>query len=297
MTGSRFDLQDDSFIPLGITQKELNWLSRDQVDLGFRTFTGQGGFRALIPNLVIDQLFNEARAASPNEALWRVASRVYRDDVGLHVVVVGVVRDANAHAGPTHVEATPESAGASRALLHQVFGQDCDGGWAHSHPRIGAFFSSTDRDNQAQWKQPYSLGIVVDPFGRPPLAVFRGPESERLTEVTRSRMAKADAARVAFPVVRVPEAPRAPNVARRPVSPRHHWMAWALAAAILASASGLGVLAREVAAVRARIAELREEHNCASESRNTGAGFTTRIEEEFGMCLSPDDRRAVDNPP
>jgi proteasome lid subunit RPN8/RPN11 len=37
-------------------------------------------------------------------------------------------------------------------------------GWYHSHPDLGAFFSSTDRATQrAFFRQPYSLGLVIDP--------------------------------------------------------------------------------------------------------------------------------------
>ena len=38
-------------------------------------------------------------------------------------------------------------------------------GWYHSHPNLGAFFSSTDRATQrAFFNQPYSVGLVVDPI-------------------------------------------------------------------------------------------------------------------------------------
>jgi proteasome lid subunit RPN8/RPN11 len=38
-------------------------------------------------------------------------------------------------------------------------------GWYHSHPNLGAFFSGTDRKNQAAvFFHPYSLGLVIDPI-------------------------------------------------------------------------------------------------------------------------------------
>lgn len=38
-------------------------------------------------------------------------------------------------------------------------------GWYHSHPGFGAFFSSTDRDTQKHFfKEPYHVGLVMDPF-------------------------------------------------------------------------------------------------------------------------------------
>ena len=37
-------------------------------------------------------------------------------------------------------------------------------GWYHSHPDLGAFFSSTDRTTQTSFfNHPYSIGIVIDP--------------------------------------------------------------------------------------------------------------------------------------
>jgi proteasome lid subunit RPN8/RPN11 len=40
-------------------------------------------------------------------------------------------------------------------------------GWFHSHPNLGAFFSSTDRATQsAFFNHPYSVGWVIDPFSK-----------------------------------------------------------------------------------------------------------------------------------
>jgi Prokaryotic homologs of the JAB domain len=40
----------------------------------------------------------------------------------------------------------------------------CVVGWYHSHPNLGAFFSSTDRDTQAAFfSHGYSVGWVIDP--------------------------------------------------------------------------------------------------------------------------------------
>ena len=38
-------------------------------------------------------------------------------------------------------------------------------GWYHSHPGLGAFFSTTDRRTQAAFfPHPYSVGWVIDPI-------------------------------------------------------------------------------------------------------------------------------------
>ncbi|MBX7198092.1 MAG: Mov34/MPN/PAD-1 family protein [Rhodospirillaceae bacterium] len=50
-------------------------------------------------------------------------------------------------------------------------------GWYHSHPDLGAFFSDTDRTTQrAFFRQPYSLGIVIDPV-RQEMKAYLGPDS------------------------------------------------------------------------------------------------------------------------
>ena len=54
-------------------------------------------------------------------------------------------------------------------------------GWYHSHPNLGAFFSSTDRATQrAFFNQPYSVGLVVDPI-RGDEAWFIGADSASVT--------------------------------------------------------------------------------------------------------------------
>jgi proteasome lid subunit RPN8/RPN11 len=53
-------------------------------------------------------------------------------------------------------------------------------GWFHSHPNLGAFFSSVDRRTQAEtFYHPYSLGLVVDPV-RGEEIWFLGPQSQQI---------------------------------------------------------------------------------------------------------------------
>lgn len=59
--------------------------------------------------------------------------------------------------------------------------QDADGeiviGWYHSHPNLGAFFSSTDRMTQERFfAHSYSIGLVVDPV-RHDEKWFLGPQA------------------------------------------------------------------------------------------------------------------------
>jgi proteasome lid subunit RPN8/RPN11 len=172
----------NEFIPLGRIPTPQDQSIPAKVQSGVRVFGGRKGFEAHIPIAVLQRLILDARRLLPNEALWRVATQVQDDRGYTRVFVLGVVRDADADAGPHAVNASPESAVATKAILHRVYPDGIDGGWAHSHTGIGAFFSAIDRVNQRQWTQPHSLGIVVDPIGVPTVAVFRGPDSEQLRE-------------------------------------------------------------------------------------------------------------------
>lgn len=50
-------------------------------------------------------------------------------------------------------------------------------GWVHSHPNLGAFFSSTDRKTQrAFFSKSWQIGVCVDPV-RHESAWFFGPDS------------------------------------------------------------------------------------------------------------------------
>jgi len=54
-------------------------------------------------------------------------------------------------------------------------------GWYHSHPGIGAFFSGTDRATQhAFFKNPYSLGVVVNPVQNKWMS-YSVPDSAEIT--------------------------------------------------------------------------------------------------------------------
>jgi proteasome lid subunit RPN8/RPN11 len=65
-------------------------------------------------------------------------------------------------------------------------------GWYHSHPGLGAFFSSTDRHTQAAFfNQPYSVGWVLDTL-RGEEAVFVGAGSAAPAAFIRLRESVED---------------------------------------------------------------------------------------------------------
>jgi len=55
-------------------------------------------------------------------------------------------------------------------------------GWYHSHPNLGAFFSSIDRATQAAFfNHAYSAGVVID-LGRAELKIFLGSDSAEYSD-------------------------------------------------------------------------------------------------------------------
>ena len=55
-------------------------------------------------------------------------------------------------------------------------------GWYHSHPNLGAFFSSTDRYTQKHFfNHDYNLGLVIDPI-RNEKKYFLNSNSKELNE-------------------------------------------------------------------------------------------------------------------
>jgi proteasome lid subunit RPN8/RPN11 len=59
-------------------------------------------------------------------------------------------------------------------------------GWFHSHPDLGAGFSSTDRNTQRNFfRLPHQLGLVIDPF-RKQIACFAGADSTDVSSMLGS---------------------------------------------------------------------------------------------------------------
>lgn len=165
---------------------------------GYRLFRGKGGFEAAIPESVVQRCLLLGRRSAPNEWYGLVVGRVFEHEGHRHVVVLGVVPDADAKCTPNTVETSHSSEFRARMAARDLFPDGTVIGWIHGHLRHGPRFSATDRRTQASWKQPHALGIVVDPWDPEEVAVYRGPESELLA---RSGSAPA-------PVVPPPEESR-----------------------------------------------------------------------------------------
>jgi proteasome lid subunit RPN8/RPN11 len=133
--------------------------------------TGQGApLRVLVPGDVRDTVL-EHLSRSMDEQGGLLVGEVYTDDAG--------APDAH-NAGTvllTRVIAALDFQGSGYALRMEsqvwerarqsLTAQDLIVGWYHSHPDLGAFFSSTDRQTQAAFFQhAWSVGWVMDPVRR-----------------------------------------------------------------------------------------------------------------------------------
>lgn len=175
-----------AFRPRGRIDEKVHAVSRDAAPAGHRVFRAADGFEAIVAGQVIERAIALGHASEPLEWMGLLVGRVCEDARGRYALVLGMVRDREAVAGRHDVHSTPESEAATRTLARDLF-PDCVAiGWIHGHVRHGVFFSPVDRENQRSWRQPHAVGIVVDPWNRELLAVYRGPESERLTPIASS---------------------------------------------------------------------------------------------------------------
>jgi proteasome lid subunit RPN8/RPN11 len=159
---------------------------REVVRAAHRRFRARDDFEVIVAEQVIERAVAIGRSREPMEWMGLLVGRVCEDARGPYACVLGMVLDRDAEAGRHAVRSTPESEAATRALARYLF-PDCVAlGWIHGHIRHGVHFSGVDRDNQRTWRQAHSVGIVVDPWASELLAVYRGPDSERLSPVAVS---------------------------------------------------------------------------------------------------------------
>ena len=163
----------------GNAQRELPRQDRKNTQRS-RTYRATDGFEAIVPESIVERLVQFARREDPRERAGLFAARPSKDEGGEYVLVVGLVPFEGVRATAVQVETNPASEARARTLLRLVYPDAEPGGWAHSHPSWGLFFSGTDRATQRTWSDRNSLGIVVDPTKKERVIVFRGPGSEEL---------------------------------------------------------------------------------------------------------------------
>ena len=196
-------------------------------DANARVFRARDGFETRIDECLIERALAIGRAAKPHEWLALLLGDVVD---GSHVSVRELAVDARVDAGPNHVRSTPDSEAFTRAAARLAFPELEVVGWIHGHLGHGARFSSVDHENQRTWSDECAIGIVVDPWSTPEIAVYRGPDAELLREVPSVRRPRATA------TARAPE--HAPSRRRARYSRRMAAVALVLAmiAVVLSSA-------------------------------------------------------------
>lgn len=103
------------------------------------------------------------------------SNKVNETTFPLHFIVIQTnIRSRQCRSREASLQMEPELWGRAASYLEQGL---VVVGWYHSHPNLGAFFSSTDRRTQQSFfRHDYSLGLVIDPF-RDEEAWFLGKDS------------------------------------------------------------------------------------------------------------------------
>lgn len=173
-----------AFHARGVTEPAPRPLDRDAARSACRVFQSADRFEVAIPEQLVERGLAFCRRARPLEWYGALVGTLHTDGRGSHALVRGLVLDPDAEATSASVRSTS----ASEALLRHraaLFYPDATVlGWAHGHPPgAGAFFSTTDRATQKSWTDDNALGVVFEAEDPKQLAVFRGPDSERLEPV------------------------------------------------------------------------------------------------------------------
>ena len=146
---------------------------------GYCQFTDQSGAVLVAPG-ISQRMWEAARIARPFETGGLLAGRVYRDDHGHYVIVVGYVEAPSGTGRPSGFELSPEATARLRADVSRTFPAADVVGWWHSHSGPSDY-SQTDLSQQRIWTQPESVGILVFAEGRRWGAVHQGPDARLLS--------------------------------------------------------------------------------------------------------------------
>lgn len=184
------------FRPLGRVTELVHEAERAHVRDEQRVFVAADGFEVALAETLVRRLLAFARAAAPKEWLGLLVGLRCKDAEGDHIAVLGVVPDVAAETGPMTVATTHASEFRTRTLAQELYPDALILGWVHSHPSLGVRFSTTDRENQATWRESHHLGIVVDPWSHEELSVYRGPASELLRRCAASSTPAVETAEV-----------------------------------------------------------------------------------------------------
>lgn len=140
------------------------------------------GRRVFIHREVLDDLAALERAEHPRESAGLLFGRIFTDGTHQCALVRHLIRPLQGEVIGTQATVTITAAGSSGMSARAQRWYPCADavGWAHTHPTFNAYFSGTDRAEQAVWTSPASVGLVMSGLesAQPPFEVYVGPESE-----------------------------------------------------------------------------------------------------------------------
>ena len=156
----------------------------------YAEFETADGRRVFIHHEVLADLRAIERAEHPNETAGLLFGRTFTDGANQCALVRHLIRPRVGEVIGTPVTVTITAEGSSRMSRRAQECHPCADavGWAHTHPTFGAYFSGTDRAEQAIWTSPASVGLVISglPEADPRYEVFVGPESTPTSQVGRA---------------------------------------------------------------------------------------------------------------
>ena len=182
--------QPRGFRPLAASAPGELFRQRPSGDGCYLEFTGECGFACFVRVETVRDMARWGRAAGGSEVIGRLGGRQCQDSTGHYVLVERATLCRAAHGSPAHVLADI----AAQEALRRDFDNECRAldpvGWWHTHVgAVGLFYSTVDRENQASWTNPNSIGIVLAPrLEGEALKVFRGPKSVELNCVASNRV-------------------------------------------------------------------------------------------------------------
>ncbi len=147
----------------------------------YTEFETDDGRRVFIHRDVLTELAALERDEHPNESAGLLFGRSFTDGANQCALVRHLIRPAAGEVIGTPVTVTITAEGSNRMSQRAQERFPCADavGWAHTHPTFGAYFSGTDKAEQAIWTSPAAVGLVASglPNADPPFEVFVGPNS------------------------------------------------------------------------------------------------------------------------
>ncbi len=166
----------DTTIPYRLRPKTCRTL------LAFRSPSAD--YTVYINKTTVWTMTEEAQESVPDEALWILMGRVYRDSSGFWATIVGALKGNRdeVNASPGHVgTASVKGSMALGARLDEIYPALDKCGWAHSHPHGPDGFSPWDYDEQRTWGE-HQIGLLLcklpDHAWR--MIIYRGPNGENI---------------------------------------------------------------------------------------------------------------------